>query len=315
MATSGSYDFTVTRDQLIELSHQHIGALGEGESCTTAQITEAARLLNMLVKLRAADGMPLWALKRGTILPVTGVSSVNSDSHVVTSYDYTTLSAAAASSDASIVVTSATGIALSDVIGVEITGGMHWTTVSSVSGTTIGLTVALTAAAAEDAAVYTYTTTDRVQKPIRVIEANIKDSEAGTSWSIEVEDQSDYYSLGNRTSTGIPNLVYFDVQSTSSTNLDNGTFYIYPRFTNGEHVIEFTYHRPFQDFDSSSDNPDFPQAFYLPLMLELAALIGPKFGVTIEERNALRGEAKLYRDEALSTVQPEGSITFEKEYQ
>ena len=43
-------------------------------------------------------------------------------------------------------------------------------------------------------------------------------------------------------------------------------------------------------------------------MLELAAMLGIKVGVTIEERRELRSEAKMYRDEALFTVQPEGSL-------
>ena len=43
-------------------------------------------------------------------------------------------------------------------------------------------------------------------------------------------------------------------------------------------------------------------------MLELASLIGPKFGIPPEERAAIRGEAKIYREEALMTIAPEGSL-------
>ncbi len=316
MTTSNSYNFIVTRDEIIELAHQHISALGEGESCTAAQITEAAKLLNMIVKLRAADGMPLWALKRGTLLPVTGVSSVATDSHVVTTYRHTTTSAAAASAASTIVVSSATGISNLDQIGVELSDGtIQWTTVNGApAGTTVTLTAVLTGAVSSGADIYVYTaSSDRIQKPIRITEADILTVSDSNSYEIRIEDRGDYFRLGNRTTASTPNSIWYDLASTSTTNLDNGQIFIYPRFFTGDKVIEFSYQRPFQDFDASTDHPDFPAAFYLPLMLELAALLGPKFGLAVEERAELRAVAKMYRDEALSTVISEGSIQFEKD--
>src|SRR3990167_10517755 len=124
MRTSGSTDFAITRDNLINLAHQHVGLIGEGDSASTNQTTEAALLLNMIVKARQADGMPLWALKRGYILPITGVSSITAgSSHVVTSYVTTTLTAESAASDTTLTVTSITGISTAHVIGIELDDG------------------------------------------------------------------------------------------------------------------------------------------------------------------------------------------------
>lgn len=311
MATSGSYDFSITRDQLIDLAHQHVGLIGEGESASSSQVTEASRLLNMIVKLRAADGMPLWALKRGYVLPFTGASSVATDSHVVTEYVSTTISANEAAAQTILSVTSSTGMAASDQVGIELDdGSMHWTTISTVdSSTQITVASGLASAAASGNRVYAYTaSSERVQKPIRIVEANILEVSSSNSWEIYIEDRADYYALGNRTNEGTPNTIYYSIESTSGTNLDNGQIFVYPRFANGDYVIEFTYHRPFQDFDAATDNPDFPQAFYLPLMLELAALLGPKANLPIEERRSLFQEAEVYRIQALQTVAPEGAF-------
>lgn len=315
MAQSGSYDATVTRDNLIADAHLYIGAIGEGESPSANQVTEAARLLNMIVKLRAADGMPAWALRRGYILPFTGASSINTDSHVVTAYDTTTLSANAAAAATALTVTSITGFSASDQLGIELDdGSVDWTTVSGApSGTTITAATGLTSAASSGNRVYGYTaSSERVQKPIRIIDANILNATSNASWGIEVVDSNTYYDLGDRTSEGIPNQIYYTIEPSSLTALEtNGKIFVFPRHIDGEHIIEFTYHRPYQDFDAAGDNPDFPQAFHLGLMLELASLIGPKFGVSIEERAALRNEATFYREEALKTVYPEGSLRLE----
>ena len=312
MSSSGSYNFTVTRDDLINASLQHVGVIGEGETGTTSQISEAALLLNMIVKLREADGMPLWALKRGYVLPFTGTSSINTNSHVVTSYDTTTLTAASAASSTTLTAV-ITGFSNSDQIGIELDDGtVDWTTVNGApSGTTITITTGLTSAASSGNRIYGYTaSTDRVQKPLRILQADLLDVAGGSSHEITCDVSfTDYYRFGGRDTTGIPTQIFYDLSPSSDTALEtNGRIFVAPQFSNGDYVIEFTYHRPFMDFDASTDNPDFPQAFYLPLMLELSALLGIKGGVTIEERRELKSEAKMYREEALATVQPEGSL-------
>lgn len=311
MSTSGSYDFALTRDQIIGLAYQYIGIVGEGGTPSASQVTEAALLLNMIVKLRAADGMPLWALKRGIILPVTGVSSIQTDTHVVTTYDSTTFGAAEAAAQTSITVTSSAAMTAADQIGLELdSGAIQWTTISSVTdATTIVIGAALTSAASSGNKIFSYTaSSDRIQKPHHIVEANILNLDSNMSRDIQVMSMSEYWTLTDRTSASIPLAVAYDQVPNSNTNLDDGNIYMYPRFFGGDNLIEFTYHRPFQDFDAASDNPDFPQAFYLPLMLELAALLGPKAQVPLEERSALKAEARMYREEALSTVAPEGSL-------
>ena len=129
-----------------------------------------------------------------------------------------------------------------------------------------------------------------------------------SSYPITQIERNPYYTLGNRTTASVPNQFYYDPQLTV------GVFYVYPRFTAGSKLIEFTYHRPFEDFDSSGDTPDFPQHWYQPLMLELAYMLGPKFGVPPEERAALFKEAQFYIQQALSNDQPTGSLYLGPDY-
>lgn len=311
MAQSGSYDFSVSRDNLIESALRRIGKLGEGESASSNALTEGARLLNMIVKFRATDGMPAWALRRGYVLPFSGASSINTNSHVVTNYDTTTLSADSAASDTTLTVTSITGFSNADQIGIELDdGSIDWTTINGVpSGTTITITTGVTSAASSGNRIYGYTaSSERVQKPLRIIIANTLQVTDSFRNEIDVFSRDDYYDLGNPTAEGVPNSIYYTIEPSSLTALEtNGQIFVYPRFSNGKYIIEFTYHRPFQDFDASGDEPDFPQAFYLPLMLELAAHMGPEAGVPPQERAALLKEALTYWELALATIQEEGS--------
>jgi hypothetical protein len=309
MATSGSTDFSVSRDDLIEHAMKHAGVLGEGVSPSTTQKTEAAMLLNMIVKVREADGMPLWALARGYLLPVTDVSSqAFGTGHIVSSYTRTTLSAAAAANASTISVTSATGFADTYAIGIELsTGDMHWTTINGApSGTTITLTTALSGAASSGADVYTYAVTSRIYRPKRIVHANRWYPATSVSSGMLLTSREEYYELGNRASEATPSQVYFEPLITPN-------IYWYPRFVNGDAIIEFTYQRSYEDFDASTDTPDFPQEWYLPIMLELAYFIGAKYGVSVKERTLMLQEAAAYREMALANNYPETSVYIKPE--
>lgn len=312
MTISNSFNFSVDRDELINLAHQHIGAVGEGETCTTAQITEGAKLLNMIVKARAGDGMPLWSIKTAYILPFTGSNSINATgSHVVSDFDYTTTSAAALSGATTLTLTSVTDTGNGHHIGVEQSDGtMFWTTQSGVAvGNDITLASALTANVDSGALVYIYHTANRLQAaPLRILNAYMRNTVAQTDYPINQISQDEYFSLGNKTTPGTPNQIYYDPDLVGTAS-----FYLYPRFTGGQQLVYFNYVRPFADFDSALDTPDFPQAFYRAIMVELASMLGPKFGVSMAERKALQQEATVYFEQALQSTFQEVSTFMEPE--
>jgi len=324
MAAPNSYNFAVSRDNLITDALLHMNALGQGESASSAQLSESARILNMMLKLRANE-VPTFSVRRGTILPVTETSSISTISHVVTNYDTTTISSAASNTDVQLTVTTTSGMAGSDQIGIEMDDGtMHWTTISSVDSATL---VTVADAIDDDAAVgnyvYWYTASaDRILRPLRVMDANYLNIADSSTAPINIDSRKDYYSLGDRTSAGSPpNRIFYDpilgdrTADPTSSSTWYGTFYVYPRFTTGDYVIEFTYQEPMQDLDAASDNIYVPQEFYLAVMLELAALLAPRYGVPVADRRVMMAEAKMYREEALETIREEGSLFLQPDSQ
>lgn len=305
MTTSGSIDFSVSRDDLIEAALKHIGALGDGESPSATQLTEAGKILNMLVKAKMSNGMPLWALKTGYILPQTGTSQIDlgaTGDHATLSYTQTTTSAAAVDGASTIVVTSATGFTNGYYVGVaQDDGTMHWTTINGVpSGTTITLTDVLTDDVASGSYVYVYQT--KIQRPLRIIDVFRLDVASSTRSPINIVTYQQIRSLGDLTTASMPNQFYYDPQ------LVDGVATVYPRFYGGQELLEIRFHRPFEDFDAAGDTPDFPQEYYLPLYVTLGWLLAPKNGVPLDERKLLALESKLLWDEALSYGTEEGSV-------
>lgn len=72
MATSGSFNFTVTRDDVISEALEYCGVIAVGETPSSNHISSCARTLNLLVKAWQADGLQLFRRKEYQITLVAG---------------------------------------------------------------------------------------------------------------------------------------------------------------------------------------------------------------------------------------------------
>lgn len=75
MATSGSTNWSLNRNQVITGALRKLGVLPSGGTPTAAQISDANDALNALVKAFQADGMPLWKITSTTFTTVDGTGS------------------------------------------------------------------------------------------------------------------------------------------------------------------------------------------------------------------------------------------------
>ncbi len=72
---SGTTNWTVQRDDIINRALRICGAIGQGETATANAITEGATALNALVKEYQADGMPLWKINQLTGITYTATNT------------------------------------------------------------------------------------------------------------------------------------------------------------------------------------------------------------------------------------------------
>lgn len=75
MATSGSTDWSLNRDQVITGALRKLAVLPSGGTPTAAQVADASEALNALIKAFHADGMPVWKIGSKTFTVVDGTSS------------------------------------------------------------------------------------------------------------------------------------------------------------------------------------------------------------------------------------------------
>lgn len=225
MSSSGSYSFSVTRDDIIKRALRLIGALAQGETPTTDQVTEAAVALNGLVKAWEADGMPLWAIKQLSVPLIASTST------------------------------------------------------------------------------YTLST----PKPLKVLQAFNHDSTSNVDIPMRILTKQEYNILGNKTSSGNPIQIYYDPRR------DNGVLYVFPVPTSLQatnNTIQLVYQAPFEDFNASTDTPDFPQEWYDAVTYGLACRLAPEYGLPIPDRKTLWQEMTIIKQDALNFGLEEGSLYF-----
>lgn len=284
MTTSGSYSFSVSRDDIIRQAMLNLGKLGEGETPTASEVDDCARLLNMLVKQwqgRAdfAPGLKTWTRKRGYLF-LSGTSGQYTVGPGTTgwtnSFVKTALSASALAGDTLISVDSTTGFALNAKIGIVSGGTIFWTTIALLSPLT--LTDPLTDDAESDATVYVYT--DTGTQPLNIEAVVLRDS-YDSDTPVRIMEQRDYDMLPNKAdprSASEPQAIYHEFHLTNS--------YIFTDCWGSTDMTQYlviTYLESVQDFTTATDTPYYPQEWYLPLCWGLTEQAAPMFHVAFTQ--------------------------------
>lgn len=284
MTTSGSFSFTVNRDQIIRDAMLNIAKLDEVEVPSAQDITDCNLKLNMLVKqwMGKSDFMPglkVFKRKWGYLFlsNSTGKYTVGPGATGWTNSFVRPLTTATAASGAnSIIVDSATGIATNYYIGIQLdTGALQWTTVSGVVSTTISLTDVLTGQASSGAQVYCYQTI--AQQPLSIETAVLRDQHNQDTPLSFLRTVQDYANLPNKVDTlniSDPTAIYYEFQLTNSN--------LYTDCGAAEDVrkyIVMSYMEPVQDMVNPTDNFDYPQEFFLALSWGLSKQIAPMYNM------------------------------------
>lgn len=307
MATSGSIDFNQTQTELITASLRKCGVLSEGETATAEQVQDASGDFNRMVKAWQAIGVHMWTHQELVLFPVKNQSKFSlgaTGDRATTKDDFvnTTLSAAASSGASTITVTSITGMADADQIGiVQDDGTIHWTTINGTpSGSTVTLTAVTTAAASSGNRVYVYT--NIAQRPLKILQARLQTSETSEIEMTQLSE-SDYFRLSNKTADGTPTQFFY------RPTLTNGSLYVWPEFDDITMRMNMTVLRAIEDFDSLTDNADFPQEWLQALVWNLAKEICIEYGVDDSTYNKILSRA-AETFFAVDGFDRENSITF-----
>jgi hypothetical protein len=301
MARSGSIDYTRTSYQIVQEALELIGVVGAQETPAVSDVTFATSRLNAMVKAWQAEGLHLWGTTEGVIFLTEGTNrydvssaATSVNSCLFTDFIHTQLSADEAAAQTTLSVDSSTGFTTSDKIGVVLDSGVvHWSTIASIpTSTSVTINNALPTQAATNANVFVYTS--RITRPLRIINARRVSgySTAQSETTVEISNREEYFNTPSKNTAGDPVMLYYDPQ------LDTGSLYVWPTPDDSNVFLRVTYERSLEDFDESTNTPDFPQEWLEPLTYNLAYRIAPAFGRSGDSLQDIRILAALTKEAA-----------------
>lgn len=279
MARSSSYDFALSRDGIVNAAFRLLGVLGEAQTASSERLSQGGQALNMMVKLWQAEGIALWKNTEIVLVPQADtilypIGPTGSQyCCLIDNLVKTTVATSRDSGNTTIVVTSETGMVTGYTVGIETDNGdIHWASLDTIASTTLTIGTALDYRAGSGGYVY-FSTDWTIARPLEVIQAWTRDSD-DLDIPIEIISQQEYRSLSNKTTEGRPNSLTFDPQ------LDNVSVTLWPEPDNMKTRIHMIAKLPFQDFDSSQDNADFPVEWSEALVYNLAIRLAAEYGRT-----------------------------------
>lgn len=288
MATSGSRDYSLTGAQVIRQALLELKAIQLNVTVDSTLEADCLVRLNAMIKQDQVEGVKLWRKRFAKLFVVNGQRSYSLPGANACNLDElheTTLDAAEDAAQTILSVTSTSGFANSDVIGVALDNNtIHWTTIASfVTDDTVTVGDALPSAAASGNKVYVYTTA--LERPLKVLSAQREVS--GQEIPMEEMSRDEYEELPNKSSTGTAVNFYYDPQTTT------GKLYLWNAPDNVEQEINFTYLDQLQDMDATSNDFDYPQEWLEYLIYNLAIRISSLVGKTPSESTiAIASNAK-----------------------
>lgn len=307
MATSGSWDYTRTADQVITAAYENLGLLPGGAAVSSADSTTALARLNMISKQYqgtsdGAPGVKVHTRQRVTLFLAKGqqtysIGPASTDARATTRYGRTTIDAAEAIGQTVISVTATSDtttepgttitMTASDIIGIEQDSGvMFWSSISSISaGDTVTIASGLDVAAAVGRYVYWFTS--RAQRFPVIESAVLRNSSRNDSGIYIYRDAREYdVGVSDKYADGEPTSILVEPLRIATRVTLNSQ----PTDVTDQIVMVVQY--PAEDYDATTDDIAFPQEALRFLSWELAWELHPAFKVTWTPA------MKMLRDEA-----------------
>lgn len=321
MATSGSYNYSLTAANVCDMAAENLGVLASGATIATADQTLLLRRLNVIAKQYqgtsdGAPGMKIHTRQRVTLMLAKGqqsylVGPASTDARASTQVGRTTLSAAEASGQTVLSITSNTDttsypgttitMTSGDFIGIQQDDGtIHWSTISGTPSTTATIGAATTVNAASGNYVWWFTS--RAQR-FPTIESAVLRNSSMNDMPLDIYTDVRQYELGvvDKFADGSPTSILVEpLRIATRLTLDTQP-------TDVTETIVLTVLYPAEDYDATTDDIAFPQEAFRFLSWELAWESHAAFGVDwTAGMDKLRGEARaMYLN-----LNPENSVLY-----
>lgn len=265
MATSGSSNWTQTKNRIVQQVLEKTGIIAVGATPSTEWVNAVSTDLNQYLKhFQVVHKIKIWTLE----------------------WDQKTFSAASEVTATDDTIWTCIKDHTSSADNKPVTGADH-TTYWAQRGSTGGTWVTSTA----------YTSTGEFTDSddlIGIETAFLR--KAGNDRPIGIIGYKEYMEIANKTAEGSPTDLYFD-------NKISPTIYLYPHLDDTDDVIHYQKIKRIEDFDSGTNDPDFPTHWMEAVVWNVAERVGISGEISSRKQTKIERMAKKTLNEMLGSAQ------------
>ena len=273
-----TYDFTWTRNELIESAFKKIRVVDKDGSLTANQLSEGIETLNSIIREFDVNIVykHLWAIKKASLtlqantFVYTTSNGLASDILDLVDVVYRDASAYDTPCD---IIDSQSYQAIHDKLETGDVKRVYLTREMTLSSRSLYIHPAPNTVSSQSEVIGTDSNN------YRCIKSHTADST-------------------NRPITGANWKLFWELGGSNGSTWVDGTSYTSP-----EQLI-YEYKRPLYDFDTATDNPDIPQGWHRFLLYAVAADLADNYGLPLDERVELDMKASKLLENALGISQP-----------
>lgn len=282
MPTGTTADFTLTRDQLIELGYKAIGALPPGQPLDGELLEEGKQILGLILRETDASGKWRWTIDVASTLTL-----------VANTFRYTSANGLPTNIADLVKVTYRDGQANDEPVTIMKAEG--WESITQKISTGDPL--------------YAYLT-DNIVLASRELYVTPMLSAVNAQSVVTGTDASAYKCIQghvadtiNRPVTGANWRLYWELGGSGPAAWATGTSYLAPQ------LLRLLFRRPIYDFDNANDTPDFPIAWPRLIVYKFASDLGDYWGTPPERADRYLNKAKgAYDDMFQSNKAKSGNL-------
>jgi len=313
MAISGISTFELTASQVISEAFDLIGVRSNEQPIQANETADGIRHLNLLLKTLSAKDLHIWMKREGVIFLNPGTESYNLSTTgdracYIDDFVSTTTTSAISSGVAVIPVSSSSGMAVGDQVGIKVSATSRvWSTILTVdSSTQITLNDNLTANVSSGASVFTFT--DKIDRPMRVLSVRRTTFNVDSTIPVLVWSRQQYFDQVNKESQGTVISYYYSPQ------LTNGKFYVWQTASNVDQFLKVTFYKQLDDITDQSQTLEIPQEWQEAIVYALAARLGITYGCDAEQYNRVISAGGTLMEQIEEWDQEQGNLFIQPNY-
>lgn len=296
MGTSGQYNFTLQRNELVTNAFYLMNWVPKGQPLAAEDLNYGITQLNNMVTSWARKDIYLWKYEIIFLFLQYAqnkyVISPTATDHSTLAYTQNFLDADADTPDTSIDVVDSTGFVIGYNIGIVTNSNyVFWTTITNVVGNTITLNSAITEEASSGNIIFVYQSLP--QKPLKIKYATLLTPQnqaltGGYETQLVMLARKDYQTLSVKGQpVGYPSQLMFEPRRTE------GWVWVAQSPQDTTQVMKLNCLYPFEDFVTANDDADFPTEWTDTLVWNLAKKLIPAYGVEGQRVTEIKEEADL----------------------